>query len=204
MEDVKQRIVSEAAQLFMRHGAKSITMDDVAKECGISKRTLYEYFPDKESLLIACIEIYVEYKRTEHEAFLKSSDNIFEALLKSVKRSLELQDISPIFFMEVKRFYPSVAKTHLNKTEEMRCEDTLKFLKTGIKQGLLRKDLNLEIITDILLHQERSLGEAATDIIYNKKFDLKEYFMTAIFCLFRGLATDKGIAIIEKYEKEKI
>lgn len=203
MEEVKQRIIGEAAQLFMRHGAKTITMDDVAKECGISKRTLYEYFADKESLLIACIEKFVEYKRAEHEEFLKSSENVIEAIIKSVKRTLEFQDISPIFFMEVKRFFPNVAKSHLSKTEEMRCMDTMKFLTTGIKQGLFRKNLNLEIITHILLQQETALGETATDIIYNKKYDLKEYFMTTMFCLIRGLATEKGIALIEKYEKDE-
>lgn len=202
MEEPKNRIISEASQLFMRHGAKSITMDEVARQCGISKRTLYEYFPDKESLLVACIEGFVAFKRAEHEEFLKSSDNIIEALVKSVKRSLEFQDISPLFFLEVKRFYPNVAKTHLNKTEEMRCEDTLKFLQTGIKQGVFRKNLNLDIITNYLLNQEKNMHEAAADIIYNKKYDLKEYFMTTIFFFIRGLATDKGIALIEKYEKE--
>ncbi len=203
MEEVKKRIVSGAAQLFMRHGAKSITMDDVAKDSGISKRTLYEYFADKDSLLIACIEMFVEFKRAEHQEFLNTSENVIEAILKSVKRSLEFQDISPVFFMEVKRFYPAVAKTHLSCTEDMRYEDTMNFLKMGIKQGIFRKNLNLEIITHILMNQEASIGEAATEIIYNKKFDLKEYFLTTVFCLIRGLATEKGIELIEKYEKKE-
>lgn len=203
MEEVKQRIVSTAGQLFMRHGVKSITMDDVAKECGMSKRTLYEYFSDKESLLISCIEAFIAYKRAEHEEFLKESDNVIEALVKSCKRSLELQDISPLFFVEIKRFYPKVAITHAARAEKIRCEDTMKFLKLGIKQGLFRKEQNLEIIVDILASMERNVSDIAADIIYNKKFDLKEYIMTFLFCFLRGLSTEKGIAVIEKYEKEK-
>src|SRR5690606_31703206 len=195
MEEIKQRIVSTAGQLFMRHGVKSITMDDVAKECGMSKRTLYEYFADKESLLIACIEAFIAYKRAEHEEFLKESDNVIEALIKSFKRSLELQDISPLFFVEVRRFYPNVAKTHAARAENARCEDSMKFLKLGIKQGLFRKELNIDIVVDILASMERSMSELAADIIYNKKFDLKEYIMTFLFYFLRGLSTEKGIAV---------
>jgi AcrR family transcriptional regulator len=201
MEENKNRIVTEASRLFLRHGAKSITMDDVAKECGMSKRTLYEYFPDKESLLGACIEKFIETKHAEREELLNSSDNIIDAIAKSVMRHM-VQDISPLFFIEVKRFYPSVAKKYLDKSEETRCTEAMEFLKLGVKQGLFRKSLNLNILCDYMLKTENTMQNITTDVIHEKKFDLKEYFLTFFFLFFRGLSTDKGIALIEKYEKE--
>lgn len=87
--ELRERILETARGSFSTHGIKSITMDDIAASLGISKRTLYEVFPDKETLLEECIQK----GREEAEVFLKevlaNSANVLEVLLKCYQRSIE-------------------------------------------------------------------------------------------------------------------
>ena len=82
-EVLRERIVSVALKAFLKEGIRAITMDDVASLMGISKRTLYELFPDKEQLVLSCVELHDIRKRAEAQPVYNKCDNVVDVLLST-------------------------------------------------------------------------------------------------------------------------
>lgn len=121
--ELRERIILAAVELFTTNGIKSITMDEIAASLGISKRTLYEVFPDKETLLEECI-------------------------LKSQKDG----DITNKKFFEDIKKYPKAYQLMKNNRNRS-SEDTVNFFKEGVKQGIFRDDVNFAIINLLVRDQ---------------------------------------------------
>lgn len=103
-EELKDRIIETALEAFTTHGIKSVTMDDIAASLGISKRTLYEVFQDKESLLTECILKHHEEMKVFLSEILANSKNVLEVILACYQRSIES------FHRTNKRFYEDIKK----------------------------------------------------------------------------------------------
>ena len=101
--ELKEKIIEAAGLLFAEHGIKGITMDDIAASFGISKRTLYEVFADKETLLIECIRRDME-QENEYMKQISKSCNVLEILLKRYQRSIER------YHATSKRFFEDLQK----------------------------------------------------------------------------------------------
>lgn len=152
--ELRERIIETAVEAFSAHGIKSITMDDIATSLGISKRTLYEVFSDKETLLEECILK----GQKEGDEFLRNvlatSENVLEVLLKCYQRSIEqFHATNKKFFEDIKKYpkaYELMTSRHNQDSEE-----TVNFFKEGVKQGIFRDDVNFAIIN--LLVRGRSM-----------------------------------------------
>ncbi|MDC7179420.1 TetR/AcrR family transcriptional regulator, partial [Bacteroides cellulosilyticus] len=132
--ELRERIIDTALNSFATHGIKSITMDDIAAALGISKRTLYEVFSDKETLLMECL---LKAQR-EGDAYVKDvyekASNVLEVLLKLYQRSIEkFHNTNKKFFEDIKK-YPKVY-AELMKRRNRDSEETIAFFKLGIQQG---------------------------------------------------------------------
>lgn len=142
--ELRERIIETAVKAFAAQGIKSITMDDIATSLGISKRTLYEVFPDKETLLEECILR----GQKEGDEYLKNvlatSENVLEVLLKCYQRSIEkFHATNKKFFEDIKK-YPKAYKL-MTKRHDQDSEETVNFFKEGVKQGIFRDDVNLPL-----------------------------------------------------------
>ena len=116
-KSLRGRIPEVAMKLFLANGINSVRMDDVAKQMGISKRTIYEIYDNKEAL-----EILLEVYR------MKVAD---------------FKNTNPLFFTEMVR-YPQLHQFLVEQNDHMR-ENSLQFMQRGIKEGYFRKDVNYEI-----------------------------------------------------------
>ena len=106
--ELRERIVDTALQSFVTHGIKSITMDDIAAALGISKRTLYEVFADKETLLMECLRRAQDEGDTYVKEVYEKASNVLEVLLKLYQRSIEkFHNTNKKFFEDIKK-YPKV------------------------------------------------------------------------------------------------
>ncbi len=158
--ELRERIILAAVELFTTNGIKSITMDEIAASLGISKRTLYEVFPDKETLLEECIlksqkdgDIFVK-------GVIETSSNVLEVLLRCYQWSIErFHATNKKFFEDIKK-YPKAYQLMKNNRNRS-SEDTVNFFKEGVKQGIFRDDVNFAIINllvrdqlDLLMAQE--------------------------------------------------
>lgn len=108
--DLRERIIEKSSELFV-HGIKSVSMDEIAASLGISKRTLYENFKDKEDILLSCINLYSDKKQ---ELFLQAentSDNIIEIFLRLLGQPHLTKFPNLKFFEDIEKYYPKVRKT---------------------------------------------------------------------------------------------
>ena len=194
--ELRERIVDTALQSFVTHGIKSITMDDIAAALGISKRTLYEVFADKETLLMECSKAQDEGDTYVKEVYEKAS-NVLEVLLKLYQRSIEkFHNTNKKFFEDIKK-YPKVYDM-LIKRRNRDSEETIAFFKLGIKQGYFRDDVNFSIVNLLVREQLDLLMN--TDLC--KEYSFLEVYESIMFTYLRGISTEKGARKLEEFIQE--
>lgn len=195
-EMIKDRIIEGTKLLFSRHGVKSTTMDDIARELGVSKRTIYENFKDKEEILVACIEsVYAESRKFSEQVF-SNSNNVIEAVIVLLRKGTDLARRHPhTMFDEIRKYYPKVyAELLLDKhSEKLKEMETL--VKQGIKEGVFREDLNPEIVAYLFTQQAEGIrtNDGKLD-----SYSQMEVFENMALSYIRGLCTSKGLEILDR------
>jgi len=197
---VKQRIIEEASELFGRSGLKSITMDDIARHLGISKRTIYENFKDKESLLIACIDAYHIRSRTFTAKVFTEADNVAEAILALLQRNAEHAAQQQFNLMsDIRKYYPQVYKEHLRNHHFHKQQEMEQMIQRGISEGVFRESLNSKVIAHFFCRQ---FDDIARNTGYLEEFSLSDIFENITMTFLRGICTTKGVEIIDRYKKK--
>ena len=193
---VKEKIIEKAIALFLRSGIRAITMDDISREAGVSKRTIYENFKDKDDLLRNCmIAMDIEYTK-EHEAVVQQSENIIQLVFGLMKLGIKaINQINPLFFDDLRRYHIRVWKEVYKISAEKQRTQTLTILRKGINQGVFRKEIDLEIVTILLMEQLRMMPDKT--IFPHDKFSQSVTFENVIINFFRGIATKKGLELID-------
>ena len=192
--ELRERIVDTALQSFVTHGIKSITMDDIAAALGISKRTLYEVFADKETLLMECLRRAQDEGDTYVKEVYEKASNVLEVLLKLYQRSIEkFHNTNKKFFEDIKK-YPKVYDM-LIKRRNRDSEETIAFFKLGIKQG---DDVNFSIVNLLVREQLDLLMN--TDLC--KEYSFLEVYESIMFTYLRGISTEKGARKLEEFIQE--
>jgi len=178
-----------------------MTMDNVAHACGISKRTLYETFPDKRTLISECLRHNHENKNKEVVQIFNSADNCFEAMFKVYIRAKEaLENTSEAFVNDIKRLYPDIFEQHIN-SEKVTVDGLTNVLRQAQDEGLVIKRINPEIASYLFVMSMYELHNSNRAEKYGfKKSDL---FDQVFLSFLRGVATIKGIEMIDYLEKEQ-
>jgi AcrR family transcriptional regulator len=193
----KERIIESASTLFFRNGIKSITMSDIANETGISKRTLYEIFSNKEDLLEACLDFHRAKTENEIERLVLNSENVIDTLMRLyAQHFFQVLSVSRKIVTDLKKYHPRLYSNSENKRKE-RIHIFMPLLKKGIEQGLIRGDINFEILLwllkvqfDAVLLDENSVP--------TEKYSVNQFLKTIIQIFMRGIATPLGNERIDK------
>lgn len=193
-QELKTHIVDTAVRLFRENGIKGVTMDEVAASLTISKRTLYEVFSDKETLLIEVIKV----GQTEADMYARqvvaTAKNVLEVLLKLFKYSIErFHATNPKFFQDMKR-YPK-AFDLLTKENHKDSTMAVKFFHEGVKQGIFRDDINFSIVH--LLMREQFNVLLHSDIC--NQYSFVEVYESIMFTHLRGISTERGAHELEQF-----
>ena len=195
--DVREHIIIEAGKLLQRIGPTSMTMDTVARSCGISKRTLYEKFPDKLTLIKECIEVQHKAQNEQIRLIFEQSEHCFTALFNVYTRVREyLQSTSMAYVDDIKRLYPEL----FDKQREQERNFVLKLsgvLKQAQAEGHVLSDINTDIAAFLFLTTLRNLHN--NDRIVEFDFKKIEVFDGAFLTFMRGIATQEGLNIIDPY-----
>ncbi len=194
--DVRERIIVESGQLFGRYGIRSMTMDALAEEMGISKRTIYERFKDKDTLLLEVIKYYKLQTAEEAHRLMEQSDNAIEALFRIMRMTIgQMMQIHPSFFHDFKKYHNRVFKEFSMPGDIRDYSITSKLLETGLNQGVFRDDLNMEIVNRTL-HALFDLFSQESSFVADG-FHRKDMFDHIIIPFFRGISTEKGQKLLE-------
>jgi TetR/AcrR family transcriptional regulator, cholesterol catabolism regulator len=198
--EVRDRIIREAAELFLLNGVKKVKMDNIAKKIKVSKRTIYENFENKDSLIRATIDLAQKEQIELNNMIVSESENIIEAVLALLKNGSEmLVRINPDYFSDLKRLYSGIWKEKIEQSKVHSFKLILELLKKGKEQGIYRDDINEEIIALILIEQLSMLSEQKFPGY--RKFSLVEFYENIIINMTRGVATEKGLRLLEKYRQ---
>ena len=197
--DLREQIIETALRLIFTRGCKVTTMDEVATEAGISKRTLYEQFEDKEHLLTECIRWTDQKNREAFEVFTQNTKNVIDLLLNAQHfQSRELHRMKFDFFVEMKRYYPQVFKETIEQMRGVRKEYLRAFFVKGMDDGLFLENINIDLINDILETIIMGIHENGWKLI--DKYSAEECFKGTIIYFIRGLCTEKGIKYIDEHK----
>lgn len=195
--ELRDRIIVKATEAFTSHGIKSITMDDIATSLGISKRTLYEVFEDKETLLREVILKNQKDKNEFLENLLAESTNVLEVILVCFQKTIEVfHQTNKRFFEDLKK-YPRIFNM-VKKNRDKDSESTVAFFKSGVEQGIFRDDVNFAIVNLLVREQFDLLMN--TDIC--NEYPFLEVYESIMFTFLRGIATEKGARVLEEFIQE--
>jgi len=193
--DLRERIVMEATILFQAQGVKQVRMDDIARELSMSKKTLYELFSDKEELLLEVVKVISMSFHQNVREIIGSSTNVLEQIFMLYRWVIEhCREVNPLFFIELMR-YPQV-QTFFEQVHVQHADRIKEWLQMGVKQELLRDDVNYEVF----LRQD---GFQIDKLLINpevRNYPPKVIYDSVVLVMLRGLATDKGLEIIKQWK----
>lgn len=200
----RTQILETSLQLFLEKGCKNVTMDDIASENGMSKRTLYELFKDKSSLLEESIVTLHERKMEVINQFLTNHENILQMLLESIDNGDEkILDTHYYFMMDIKKYYPELYQKFIKTFHRHQYEMLKKVLDKGFEDGFFIKDgVNYDNVAYSLLFLSSKKSEL--NMLEYSKFDQKKAVAEMVLLILRGLSTPKGMQIIDNHIKNKL
>lgn len=200
--DLREKILKTSMDLMMRIGPQSVTMDMVARDCGISKRTLYETFPNKHNLISDVIKYNQQQANAKFTQIFEQSTNSFEALMGVFTVAREfIQKTSPVFITDIKRLYPEAFDEY--KAQEMNHILSLaKIISKAKEEGLVLPGIKCKIAAYLFTNNMNSLH-------HMHDFPFPEYSITEVFDgaflnFMRGMATTRGQEIIEDYVQKNL
>ena len=147
--DAKNRIVECSLKMFLEKGIKSITMDMIAAELAISKRTIYEYFENKEMLVLSCLELFGNKIKEEFDKKKELSENSLEFLLNVFYVNVKIFRVVNVnFFKDMKRMFPNI-QADVERKEKENIEIFGTVLTTAQEEGFVRTEFDVEILKNI-------------------------------------------------------
>lgn len=195
----QEKIINAAIDAFQLKGIKSVTMDNIAQAAGVSKRTVYELFQDKDALAIATIKQMIIDNNRKIIDLLSNTDNVIEALFITLENeSRRRNQISPVFETDMMKYHSAIMAEFLSQPEKM-CEYSagFTFLQKGIEQGVIRKELKIELV-DSFLHDMIGIVHHSSRL--RQINPTKDEVISNIFLpYFRGICTRKGLTLMDKY-----
>jgi TetR/AcrR family transcriptional regulator, cholesterol catabolism regulator len=197
---IQERIKQKADELFRRYGIRSVTMDEIAKQLGMSKKTIYQYFSDKDELVDAVFTDIIQYNQQCCSDEQASSENAVDEVFKKMRMLQEIFDnLNPSIFFDLERYHP---KTY-QKFQQHRNKFLYQLLKNNIERGkkeeLYRPEINSDMAVRVRL--ETMMLPFNQQLFPKTKFNLFELEKQMLECFLFSLSTLKGYKLISKYKK---
>ena len=192
-------LVKKIEQLFLRYGIKSVTMDDIARELGISKKTLYVHFPNKNSLVKKVMTFHLRHREHEcsaiHTASKNAIEEMYEVYLSNCKFFREF-NASAIY--DLQKYYPSGWELFTNHKDDFIYSMVLDNLQRGIEEGLYRKDFNPDVIAKLYVARIELMMDSR--LFPESEFQRNDVMNEFLLYHLRGIASEKGIKYIEQHK----
>ena len=196
--EIKERIIAKAREQFFRYGVKSVTMDDIAGELGISKKTIYQHFGDKDAIVHQLMMAEMANDKCEWNDLDGSSNNVIEKIVKSMDIIRKaFAEINPSAFFDIKKYHPKTWQLFQDHKQNFVMDSIRKELLQGIEEGFFRADIKVEILVRMRLEQI----EIGFDphLFPPNKFSLIEVELTLLDHYIRGILTPKGLEVYQEF-----
>ncbi|MFO7576029.1 MAG: TetR/AcrR family transcriptional regulator [Bacteroidales bacterium] len=198
MNDCKNKIIEEASVMFRTYGIRAVTMDMLASNLGISKRTIYENFRDKDELLITVLGCMEEKRKEVVVSTLKESKNVIEAIFKLLRLTGDhFRNMSPAFYTDMKKYHHVIEKSGLCSIPDL--SGSRAIVDQGLAEGTIREGIDPEIVNRGMFGVFRLTGDF--ELFPSGEFVRQDIISNLYINLLRGVCTPKGRRLLEKYEE---
>jgi AcrR family transcriptional regulator len=198
--ETRERILQEAHDLFMQYGLKSVSMDDLSRKLGISKKTIYLHFSDKDALVKSVVERVLTTNTKLHiQERTKSINAIHEEFLIIELMGTLFKTMNPSILFDMQKYYPDAFVYFLQHKNNIIKGMIRENLQRGLEEGLYREEINLDILTRYRV--ESVVMPFNTEFQQGLKKELTELCREISIHFLYGIATTKGQKLIEKYKK---
>jgi AcrR family transcriptional regulator len=194
-----ERIIQGGEELFLTAGIKSVTMDDIAKHLGMSKKTIYQFFKDKNELVIALTKKKLKEDEDQMAEIISRSGNVIEEMINMMKCSEEIfSRINPIVIHDMQKYHPDAWKQFQNFKSGVMIHTMEELLTKGIKQGYIRPDIDVKIIARMRMNM--------VELGFNSNvFPVAEFNTWTVQQQFNehfnyGICTLKGYKLLNQYK----
>lgn len=188
---MRERILELASEQFMRYGVRTITMEDIARSAGISKKTIYQEFKDKKELVKETFAWVLSKDKEKLRFILDSEDRLIEHLVQSSQTMRErLEHMNPLVILEVRKYFPEAWEEFESFKNDFVVKDLMMVMERGKVLGYFRPEIDSEILAQLRVNQistvlESSMaGQSGIDIL-NAQLEMMDHFLHGIF-------TEKG------------
>ncbi len=200
--NIKERIQAKAHELFMQYGIRSVSMDDIASSLGMSKKTLYQYFIDKDELVDAVVDAHIAIIQTDCAGCHKDAkDAVHEIFLTMENIIVQFSNMNPMVLHDLAKFHFRAYNRFKEHKEKFLAKIIRENIEWGKKEELYRSDVNTDIMSKFRL--ESMMIPFDISIFPPGKYNLAELSGQIIEHFIYGLVTVKGHKLILKYKQEK-
>jgi TetR/AcrR family transcriptional regulator, cholesterol catabolism regulator len=197
--DTKEKIIETAKDQFMRFGVRSVTMDDIARMAGVSKKTIYQEFADKNQLVYETFESAIKQDKKMMDQIPKYQDGVIEHLLGlSAFIRKRFSDFNPMVLNEIQRYFPQCWQLFEEFKNKHIANEIIELLEKGKTEGVIRKELNSEIIAIMRIEQMMLTFDPLK--FPTSKYNQLELQLQIFEHFLYGIFTDKGK---EAYQNQK-
>ena len=197
-QDQKCHIIRTAGELFFRLGIRSVSIDDICRELGMSKKTFYVYFASKDELIAQMLQANLDYMAGKMEELLKLQD--FRQLVKVFlkRQEAERNDVRrvPQLVYDLKKYYPRQFSDFQVQCFEMQKKYIMLYLELGVAQGLVRANLNIEL-TAVLFAKIHNDAIRDFEVIEAHNHNMHQLAHTAMDVFVRGVLSEEGLKLFK-------
>ncbi|ASU34605.1 TetR/AcrR family transcriptional regulator [Mucilaginibacter xinganensis] len=194
-----ERIIQGGEELFLQAGIKSVTMDDIARHLGMSKKTIYQFFKDKNELVIALVKKKLKEDEEQISEIISRSANVIEEMINMMKCSEDIfSRINPIVIHDMQKYHPDAWAEFQKFKSEVLIRTLEELLTKGIKQGYIRPDIDVKIIARMRVSQvEMGFNTAIFPISDFNPWKVQVQFLEHFNY---GICTLKGYKLLNQYK----
>jgi AcrR family transcriptional regulator len=203
MMENKVRILEKATELFMRYGIRSITMDEIAAQLGISKKTIYQFFTDKDEIVEAVVNQQIKKNELECVQFRSNSENAVHAVFIAVKETEEmLSGMNPLIMYDLEKHHPKSFKKFKDFKYQFFYKEIKENLQRGIEDELYRPEIDIDIVAKHRI--ESAFMGFNQDLFPHNRYKMSDVLLEIAFLFLYSVTTLKGRKMIEKYMQKNV
>ncbi|MBP3192771.1 TetR/AcrR family transcriptional regulator [Natronogracilivirga saccharolytica] len=200
---MSDELLEVAGNLFRKHGITYVTMDDISREMGISKKTLYKYYRNKEDLLYHVFKKGIEDRFRKHREVLVNAPNIIEGLVMVMVDTMkDYEKMNPVLLEELRRRYRAVSDVIRKEQYEQSYDEILKMLEKGKQQGVIMEEVDSDIVAKLFMAQTKHIHDY--DLFPVTEYPRAKLFEYVFLNFLRSIITEKGKSLLDqayrKYE----
>jgi AcrR family transcriptional regulator len=201
--DNKTRIITESKALFMKLGIRSVSMDDIASQLGISKKTIYQLFADKDELVDQIIEADIQQIQTDCNKCCETSIDAIDEIFKTMEMIVaQFRNMNPMVIFDLQKYHHRSFEKFMQHRNTFLLEIITNNLERGLKEGLYRENIKIDILARFRL--ESMMLAFNMDLFPPTTFNALEVTLEIIQHFLYGLSTEKGYQLINEYKTRKL